>query len=67
MEGLAFNRNNFQRNKIIVGTRRFRYRDLICEVCGQKMEVKEDRCNYRLMHCTYCDDYKVQIGEEVND
>ena len=63
MEALDFNRNNFQR-KVIAGTRRFKFKDLSCEVCGQKMKVEEDRCNYRLMHCTYCDDYKIQIGEE---
>ena len=64
MEELNFNREDFQRNKVITGTRRFKFKDLICEVCSQKMEVEEDRCNYRLMHCTYCDDYKIQIGEE---
>lgn len=64
MEELNFNRADFQRSKVITGTRRFKFKDLICEVCSQKMEVEEDRCNYRLMHCTYCDDYKIQIGEE---
>nr|DAE53746.1 MAG TPA: LysW biosynthesis protein LysW [Caudoviricetes sp.] len=64
MEELDFDRNNFKRSKVIAGTRRFRYGDLICGICGQKMKVEEDRCNYRLMHCTYCDDYKIQIGEE---
>lgn len=64
MEELNFNRTDFQRSKVITGTRRFKFKDLICEFCGQKMKVEEDRCNYRLMHCTYCDDYKIQIGEE---
>ena len=65
MEELNFDREEFQRSKVIAaGTRRFKFKDLICEVCGQKMKVEEDRCNYRLMHCTYCDDYKIQIGEE---
>ncbi len=67
MEELNFNIADFKRSKVIAGTRRFKFKDLICEVCGQKMKVEEDRCNYRLMHCTYCDDYKIQIGEEVND
>lgn len=64
MEELNFTRADFQRSKVIACTRRFKFKDLICEVCGQKMKVEEDRCNYRLMHCTYCDDYKIQIGEE---
>ena len=53
MEELNFDREEFQRSKVIAGTRRFKFKDLICEVCGQKMKVEEDRCNYRLMHCTF--------------
>lgn len=64
MEEIVYIRGDSKKIRIVTGTRRFKFKDLICEVCSQKMEVEEDRCNYRLMHCTYCDDYKIQIGEE---
>lgn len=64
MEEIVYIRGDSKKIRIVTGTRRFKFKDLICEVCSQKMEVKEDRCNYRLMHCLYCDDYKVQVGEE---
>lgn len=64
MEEIVYIRGDSKKIRIVTGTRRFKFKDLICEVCNQKMEVEEDRCDYRLMHCTYCDDYKIQIGEE---
>ena len=64
MEELVFKRVNFQRSVTNPGTGRLKYTDLMCKICGQKMKVEEDRGNYRVMHCTYCDDYKIQIGEE---
>lgn len=64
MEEIVYIRGDSEKIRIVTGTRRFKFKDLICEVCNQKMKVEEDRCNYRLMHCTYCDDYKIQIGEE---
>lgn len=64
MEEIVYIKGDSTKLRIVTGTRRFKFKDLICEVCSQKMKVEEDRCNYRLMHCTYCDDYKIQIGEE---